>query len=412
MESNAPLNIAIIGGSLSGCMAAILLLKAGHQVTVYERSKKGLVGRGGGVTTTRRVLDRMSEAGLIDADFPSARYTELQMTKATATADVFGRCPLTLPLDMNCVHWSGLWENLRKRVPDTNYRHNVTLKTAQDHGDHVALEFEGVDSQHADLVLFADGYNSLGRRIIFPQVELTYRGYTVWRGVVPESEIDQVPQLAVHPRLSLKTRPGSFISYMIPQRNGAAAVGERLFNWACYFPLSEQQLTDFMVDNQGAKRVGTIPAGAMRSDQDAALKAMISRELPRFYADIVAKSEDNQIQQIYTSELDAYGKGRMCLLGDAGVMVPPLTGAGVYKGFTNALQLVDALASEMPLRQALDSWSAEQARSARSIMAMGMDMERAFIWDTIDLAAETPKACAAWFEKSIKISSEYSYFAL
>ncbi|MEM7470706.1 MAG: FAD-dependent monooxygenase [Pseudomonadota bacterium] len=412
MESNTSLNIAIIGGSLSGCMAAILLLKAGHNVTVYERSKRGLVGRGGGVTTTRRVLDRMSAAGLIDADFPSARYTELQMTKTAATADMFGRCPLTLPLDMNCVHWSGLWENLRKRVPDAHYHHNVTLKTAQDKGAYVELEFYVGDRVEVDLVLFADGYNSLGRRIIFPEVDLTYRGYTVWRGVVPESEIEQVPQLAVHPRLSLKTRPGSFISYMIPQRNGAAAAGERLFNWACYFPLSEQELADFMIDNQGEKRVGTIPAGAMRADQDAALKAMISRELPQFYADIVAKSEDNQIQQIYTSELDAYGKGRMCLLGDAGVMVPPLTGAGVYKGFTNALQLVDALASDQPLTQALQTWSAEQARSARSIMDMGMDMERAFIWDTIDLAAETPEACADWFAKSIKISPEYSYFAL
>ncbi len=405
------LNIGIIGGSLSGCMAAILLRNAGHKVTVFERSKKGLVGRGGGVTTTRRVLDRMIAAGLIDADFPSARYNELQLTKVADGAPEFGHCPLTLSLDMNCVHWSGLWENLRKRVPDEDYHHNVSLKTAFDHGDHVTLEFENGDRRDVDLVLFADGYNSLGRRIMFPDVDLTYRGYTVWRGVVPESEIRPAPQLAVHPRVSLKSRPGSFISYMIPSRDGSDGIGERLLNWACYFPLSERELGDFMIDNQGARRVGTIPAGAMRPEQDSALKAMISEELPQFYAEIVAQSQDNQIQQIYTSHLDMYAKGRMCLIGDAGVMVPPLTGAGVFKGLSNAQQLVEALAMDTPLSDALDIWSTAQARSAQSIMDMGMDMERAFIWDTIDLAAETPEACADWFDKSVKISPEYSYFA-
>lgn len=411
MESGGTLNIGIIGGSLSGCMAAILLQGAGHTVTVFERSKRGLVGRGGGVTTTRRVLDRMIAAGLIDADFPSARYSELHMTKVAEGAREFGYCPLTLPLDMNCVHWSGLWENLRKRVPDAQYHHNVSLKAAHEHGDHVALEFESGARRDVDLVLFADGYNSLGRRIMFPDVELSYRGYTVWRGVVPESEIRSTPQLAVHPRVSLKTRPGSFISYMIPRRDGSAGAGQRLLNWACYFPLSEQELGDFMIDNRGAKRVGTIPAGAMRTEQDDALKAMISQELPQYYAQIIAQSQDNQIQQIYTSELDAYGRGRMCLMGDAGVMVPPLTGAGVYKGFSNAQQLVAALGSDRPLADALAQWSDAQVRAARSIMDMGLDMERAFIWDTIDLAAETPEACAAWFDKSVKISPEYSYFA-
>jgi hypothetical protein len=38
-------------------------------------------------------------------------------------------------------------------------------------------------------------------------------------------------------------------------------------------------------------------------------------------------------------------------------------------------------------------------------------MENAFIWDTIDLATETPEACAAWFDRSITIAKEFSYFA-
>ena len=99
-------------------MAAVLLVRAGHHVTVYERSRRGLVGRGGGVTMSRTLLDRMIAADLIDANFASCAYGALHMSKVTEEASEHGRCPLQKPLDMNCVHWSGLWENIRKRVPD------------------------------------------------------------------------------------------------------------------------------------------------------------------------------------------------------------------------------------------------------------------------------------------------------
>lgn len=403
--------IAIVGGSLSGAMAGILLARAGHDVAIYERSRRGLVGRGGGVTTSKTVLNWMKSKDILDADFPSAPYSELQLSKKTEAEQEFGRCPLTLRLDMHCVHWSGMWENMRKRIPDATYHNDMTLADAAEVGDQVELRFTDGSVRAADLVLFADGYNSFGRRLLFPDHALQYRGYTVWRGVVPEADIAQTPQLDIHPRFSLATQKGSFISYMIPSRDGANGPGERQFNWACYFPLPEDQLADFMIDNEGNARNGTIPAGAMRADQDAALGEMIRQNLPDYYADIVTRSRDNQIQQIYTTDIPAYRKGRMCLMGDAGVMVPPLTGAGVFKGFTNALDLVASLDQDLSIDDALSMWSDQQLKTARSMLRMGFDMEDAFIWNTIDLATESPEACAAWFDKSVQIAEEFSYFA-
>ena len=403
--------IAIIGGSIAGTMAGILLSRAGHTVDIYERSRKGLVGRGGGVTTSRSVLRQMKAAGVLDDNFPSMPYAELQLSKVTDAAKRFGRCPLSVPLDMRCVHWSGMWENMRKRLSDDIYHNDKQLKTAKHSGDGVEMTFADGEIIQADIVLFADGYNSLGRQIMFPEVKLEYRGYTVWRGVVPEKQIEQVEQLSVHPRFSLKHQRGSFISYMIPSRDGSGAVGERGFNWACYFPLAQSELADFMIDKEGAARVGTIPAGYMRPEQDAALKAMICNNLPQFYADIVCRSINNQIQQIYTTEIPSYRAGRMCLMGDAGVMVPPLTGAGVFKGFTNALDLAQGLDRDAPLDVILSDWSTQQLQVARSMLNMGFDMEDAFIWNTIDLATQSPQACADWFDKSITIAKEFSYFA-
>ena len=102
----------------------------------------------------------------------------------------------------------------------------------------------------------------------------------------------------------------------------------------------------------------------------------------------------------------------MCLLGDAGILVPPLTGGGLYKALTNASGLVDALTAEAPLERALDAWSRVQVAQAQSLLAMGYDMEDAFIWNTIDLATASSEDCAAWFDRSIRIAPEFSYFAL
>jgi 2-polyprenyl-6-methoxyphenol hydroxylase-like FAD-dependent oxidoreductase len=43
--------ILISGGSLGGLMAANILLRAGHDVLVLERSNRSLEGRGAGIVT-------------------------------------------------------------------------------------------------------------------------------------------------------------------------------------------------------------------------------------------------------------------------------------------------------------------------------------------------------------------------
>jgi len=405
------LKIAIIGGSISGCISAILLARAGHDVTVYERSARGLIGRGGGVATSRGVLDRLRALDILDAGFPAIPFHGLRMAKITPEAPYIGHSPLVRALDMHCVNWSGLWENLRKRVPDTAYRRGVELISAtQTQQESVALCFADGHKTEADLVLFADGYGSVGRRMLFPEAELVYRGYLVWRGVLPDGELNDLAPLETHPRFSFATMPGSFVSFVVPSREGATTPGQRTINWAAYLPLPDTDVPAFMIDKEGQPRRGTIPSGAMRDAQDTQLKALMAKQLPAYYADLLARTSGNQIQLIYTCDLPAYGKGRMCLIGDAGMVVQPLTGAGVFKALSNAEGLARAL--ERPdLTRALIDWSGEQTLVAKRMLRMGCDMEQAFIWNTIDLARATPEDCADWFDGAIDIAEEYSYFA-
>ena len=168
-DTRRAMKAAIIGGSLSGCMAAILLGRAGHDVTVYERSKAGLVGRGGGLTTSRKVLDEMKSRDLLDADFPASRFDILRMCKRTEDKPYLGVNPLSAAIDMHCVHWGGLWQNLVKRVPSECYMRGQTLIAAEDKGDGVTLTFEDGNVEDVELVLFCDGYSSMGRQLLFPK---------------------------------------------------------------------------------------------------------------------------------------------------------------------------------------------------------------------------------------------------
>ncbi len=93
--------------------------------------------------------------------------------------------------------------------------------------------------------------------------------------------------------------------------------------------------------------------------------------------------------------LPGYGKGRMGLCGDAGVVVQPTNGAGVFKGLSNAADLVDALSGHSDVPTAVAAWSRRQTAVAHRMLALGNQMEDAFIWNTIDLARATAEACRA-----------------
>ena len=58
-------------GSIAGCSEAILLMKKGYDVSVFERSSKALVGRGGGISAILSLIKEITREGMIGDDFTS-----------------------------------------------------------------------------------------------------------------------------------------------------------------------------------------------------------------------------------------------------------------------------------------------------------------------------------------------------
>lgn len=406
------LDVAIVGGSLAGCSAAMLLARAGHDVHVFERSRGGLVGRGGGIATPRPLFASMAEHDVVDADFPHLMATSAPLVIRTATQPDKGHRAWELPLDVAVFHWSALWGAVRRRVPDERYHQGQTVVAAVGHpGGRVMLTFAAGSSVDADLVLWADGYQSLGRRLAFPEAALSYRGYMLWRGVLREAALAGVDDSLgfAAPRVFYPDMPGHLIAYMVPGADGSCRPGDRLVNWAAFIPLPEDELGSFMVDRSGTPRIGTIPPGELRADEEDRLKALVSAQLPDVYAHIVRRTPVTYVQLIYTVQVPGYHCGRMGLIGDAGSVAQPFTASGVFKGYHNVGGLLDALDRHDHLDAALGEWGPIQVALGDRLLALGEQMEQAFIWNPLDLANADAATTEAWWRKAVAFPEGFSH---
>jgi len=406
------MRIGIVGGSIAGCSAAIELGRAGHDVTIAERSRGGLKGRGAGIGTPMETFRTLIERDLIDASTPAFIVSDHLFVGRTTDEDRIGHTALTLPLDMALLNWGDLWGQLRKRVPDGVYIEGREVTAATNAGDGVALTTSDGSRETYDLVLFGDGYQSLGRTTAFSEARISYRGYVLWRGVLDERDLsDSDPLERALFRLHYKGLPGNAVFYFVPGSRGSVARGARWVNWACYLPVEQDDLADFLVDRAGRRHQHSLPPGLIRPDEEQRLKTLVSDHLPPYFAEVVVSSRDTFAQPIFGVQVPAYARGRIGLLGDAGSVAPPFTGSGVFKAVMNAVDLTRALGQAETVDQALLDWSDEQTARGRRLAALGEQMEQAFVWAAPDFATMTEAAAKEWWKRAVSFPQEFSYVA-
>jgi 2-polyprenyl-6-methoxyphenol hydroxylase-like FAD-dependent oxidoreductase len=404
------MRVGIVGGSIAGCSAAIELGRAGHAVTVSERSRGGLKGRGAGIGTPTAAFQTLVSRDLVSETTPRFVVSRHPLAGRKDADDRYGHCALTLPLSMALLNWGDLWSELRARVPDAAYVEGRAINGVRQTDGEVVISAANGWSEAYDLVLFADGYRSLGRRTLFPDTEMAYRGYVLWRGVLEERRLsDSAPLETALYRLHYKGLPGNAVFYFVPGEGGSTDVGDRLVNWACYLPLAPEELPGFLVDRYGQRQEHSLPPGSMRIAEEERLKGVMAEHLPSDFAEIIAASRDSFVQPIYSGTVPAYARGRIALLGDAGAVAPPFTGSGVFKAMMNAVELATSLAESSSVDGALEQWSVEQTKRGDRLAALGDQMEEAFVWNAPDLSAMTEPDARTWWTRSISFPDEFSY---
>ena len=140
--------------------------------------------------------------------------------------------------------------------------------------------------------------------------------------------------------------------------------GARDVNWGLYLQVPEAELAALLTDRLGRRSHGSVAAGMLAPDREAALKARAGELLPDVFAQVVDASPGH----VRPGHLHRHGprtisRGRVCLVGDAGTLHPPFTGSGVFKAITNALELAAGLRIDGDVDQALAAWDEVQLRT-------------------------------------------------
>lgn len=406
-ENGRGLKVAIVGGSIAGCTTAIELVRLGCDVTLFERTGEELKDRGAGIGVPTSVIDTFIKRDLVDADIPYFSGHSFMRIWRTDQHQPYGYLAWDQPSNLALLNWGGLYRNLRKRVPDHVYRtgHRVTALQEQTNG-RVGVALGDGSRQEFDLVVCADGYASLGRRTLFPDVAIRYAGYVLWRGFLMEHEISESQPLESGVRC-LGYPGGHGIFYFVPGPDESVAFGRRLINWGMYVPVPEPELAAFLTDKEGNVREGSLSPGSMPLSTERALKQKAHERIPGYYAEVVEKSPDTFAYAIYDCEVPAYRKGRICLVGDAGAFARPHSAAGALKGINDATALSEALKVHASVDEALAQWSAVQTETDNNLVRFGNQLGRALVREIPDWSKMDATSMEQWFTSIVTIQSEF-----
>ena len=388
--------VGIVGGSIGGCAAAVSLSRRGWDVELFERSDDELVARGAGIVSNAPFLDALVERDLIGADlvrFDAEAMRWVGRDTSSPSGRLLGSDPPRSP--MSTLTWGDLYTQLRRRVPPGVYARGSTVAEIEVGELGASLRLADGSRRHYDVVVCADGYRSLGRSTLFPEAALLYRGYVLWRGLLPQRSVNGTDVLE-ESGVRCGYLGGHGVFYLVPSSRPGLDGGARDVNWGLYLQVPEAELAAILTDRLGRRSNGSVAAGMIPPDREAALKALAGELLPEVFAQVVAASRDTFIQAIYTVTVPAYHRGRVCLVGDAGTLYPPFTGSGVFKAIFNALELAHRLHTDGDVDQALSAWNDVQLRTAATFETAADLFERELIFDMPDLAGFDDDAFAAW----------------
>lgn len=363
--------ILIAGGSLGGLAAANLLHRAGHDITVLERSPRSLQGRGAGIVTHDGLRAGLRACGVVvDATLGVAVDERVVLAPD-------GSVQARWPHPQVLTSWGRLYSLLRAALPEDRHRLDagVTGVTQDEHG--VRVQLAGGEIVHADLVVAADGIRSTLRAQLLPQAQPQYVGYVAWRGMADEAVLSRLTRETLFPTFGfgLPDRE-QILGYPVAGADESTAAGQRRWNFVWYRPApAGDALRALLTDADGVHHAEGIPPTQVNWRHVAAARQAARETLAPQLAEIVEKCPMPFLQPIHDLVSPRMDLGRVALLGDAAFVARPHCGMGVMKAVDDALALAAAIQRHGASAEALRAYDAERRPAvlavARRAVALG-----------------------------------------
>ncbi len=362
--------VAVVGGSLGGLTAALVLADIGCDVTVFERSPATLEARGAGIAVLDETVRWFAERSSTSPD---------ALCSSTSTVRFLGS-------DGAVVHerahryrfssWNTMYRALLDELPAERYLLDREVVSSDQDGARVELVLRSGERATVDLQVRADGIGSAGRAAVLPHVEPCYSGYVAWRGTVEEGELEPATLHALADAITYQVLPtragggGHVLVYPIPGPSGSLRPGERLMNFVWYRNVEVgAPFESLMTDRHGVPRPVSLPPGAARPEFVDEVRSDARRRLAPVITEVVERVAEPFVQAVFDIEVPRMVHGRTCLIGDAAFAVRPHAAAGTAKAAADGWELAAQIAAHRgDLDAALPEWERRQLALGRELL--------------------------------------------
>jgi 2-polyprenyl-6-methoxyphenol hydroxylase-like FAD-dependent oxidoreductase len=317
----------IVGAGIGGLTAAVALRRIGWSVTVLERAPI-IAEVGAGLTLWPNAVRALATLDLAAAVEARAVRTISRGNLRTPKGRWLRR---SHPDDVGvlAVHRADLHDVLRQALTGASLHTDAEVISVRPEGTVVWRSAGQENELAADLVIAADGVNSVTRRSLFSG-EPVFQNRSVWRGVTPSGSVWPVQE-------GLTLGRGQQVGLV---------------------PLPDERVYWFVMVNAARRNAVYI------DDRTEVLRLVDGWHHP-IPALVRATPPDHVLHNdiVDIDPLPTYARDRVVLLGDAAHAMPPDLGQGACQAIEDAVVLAAALTSQDDVAAALAQY--DVARRAR-----------------------------------------------
>jgi 2-polyprenyl-6-methoxyphenol hydroxylase-like FAD-dependent oxidoreductase len=346
--------ILISGGSLGGLMAGNILLRAGHDVLVLERSTRSLEGRGAGIVTHEILRAALRQCGAV------VDHTLGVPVESRVVLDARGHAECCWVHPQVLTSWGRLYSLLRAALPAERYRLGAQVAGIEQNEAGVVVRLASGEMVSGELLIACDGIRSSVRAQFAPKVLPQYANYIAWRGVCDEASLSRHTRDTLFGHFGFGLPDGEqMIGYPVAGADDSIEPGQRRWNFVWYRPAAPgAELAALMSDADGVHHPEGIAPQQVSWRHVAAMRQAARDRLAPQFAEIAEKTAVPFLQPIYDVISDELAFGRVALLGDAAFVARPHVGMGVAKAGDDAVVLAACIAELGATPQALRRYAA------------------------------------------------------